>query len=134
MSALPLLKSPARRPEPTLRPRRAPLQPGRIYTGRAKPMPRQRVRAIESAFERGLLFAGVTIAVFMASSLMGHVLVEKTRRDSLMALSRFRDAKKAEVALQQQVDALTSMGAIQTWAFDHGFRGPEDAKKTGVVH
>ena len=95
-------------------------------------MPRLRVRGVGQAIERGLLFSGVTIAVFMASSLAGHVAVEKTRRDSLMALSRLRDAKKAEGALQLQVDALTSMGAVQTWAFDHGFVAPED-KKPGAV-
>jgi len=65
----------------------------------------------------------------MVSSLVGHVMVEKSRHDGIAALSRLREASKAESVLQERVYSLANVEAVQAWAMQHGFVAPEDAIK-----
>lgn len=131
MSALPLLEPtvrpqpqtrPAPRPRPTPRKRRV-ARP----VVRRRPLAASKVRALEKLTERALLFCGVAIATFMVSSLVGHVMVEQSRREGLAALTRLREASKAENLLQERVSALSNVEAVEAWALQHGFRAPEDA-------
>ncbi|HVL38055.1 MAG TPA: hypothetical protein VM328_01570, partial [Fimbriimonadaceae bacterium] len=67
---------------------------------------------------------------FLASSLCGNVLMEKARREGLAASSRARDARRAEASVRRQVDALTSLGATETWAVANGFAAPDAGRAT----
>ncbi len=132
MSALPLLEPTVRPQGPVQRSGVAPQRRRQTPTVvRPRPMPRPQVRAIEVLAARALKFCCVAIATFMVSSLVGHVMVEKSRRDGLAALARLRDASKVESVLQEQVYALNNVEAVQAWALQHGFRAPEDALPTG---
>jgi hypothetical protein len=82
------------------------------------------------AAARTALFAFVALGAFLCSSLAGHVMMEKARRDGLRAVDRSREAKKAESLLLQRVESLTSFAAIQEWALAHDFRPPEEAAPT----
>ena len=85
---------------------------------------------MERLTARALKFCCVAIATFMVSSLVGHVMVEKSRREGLAALSRLREARKAESVLQERVYALSNVESVQAWALEHGFKAPEDAMKS----
>lgn len=133
MSALPLLEE-----APVIRPQRPVQRPGvpprRKRTSRPvvrpRSMPKQQVRKLEVLTERALLFCGVAVAVFMVSSLLGHVMVEKSRREGIAALSRLREASKAESLLQERVYAISNIESVQAWALQNGFVAPEDSMKS----
>ncbi len=130
MSALPLLEAPTiTRPQrPFQRPGVSPRRKSVARpVARPRALPKQHVRALEIFTERALLFCGVAIATFMVSSLVGHVMVEKSRRDGIAALARVREASRAENLLQEHVYALANDQAVQAWAFQHGFVAPEDS-------
>jgi len=71
------------------------------------------------------LFLVVGGSTFFASSLAGHVMVEKARREGISARQRAGDARKAGALLRARVDALTSLGAVEAWANSHGFVAPD---------
>lgn len=75
-----------------------------------------------------VILAGLS---FIASSLSGHVMVEKVRREGLRAGERAREARKAEAVLRQQVDALSSLGSVEDWAAAHNFVGPGIVARVG---
>jgi hypothetical protein len=74
---------------------------------------------------RGILFGLVIVAVYLASSLTGNVMMEKARREGLRAQERAQAAKKTEAGLRQSIDAMTGITAVGEWALAHGFRAPE---------
>lgn len=109
MSAVPAIRSPLKgRPasRPTLR----------VVAGR-----RTRINAAALV----TLFVVVGGSTFFASSLVGHVMVEKARREGIWARERAGDARKSEALLRSRVDELTSLGAVEAWAHSHGFVAPD---------
>ena len=69
-----------------------------------------------------IIMAGLT---FMASSLLGQVMVEKARREGLRAAERSREARKVEAVLRQRIDYLGSLGTVEAWATSHNFVAPD---------
>jgi hypothetical protein len=68
------------------------------------------------------IIAGIT---FMASSLGGHVMVEKARREGLRAAERAREARKVEAVLRQKIDYMSSLSTVEAWATSHSFIAPD---------
>lgn len=134
MSALPILETQPNRRRRTAKPRmRQTLLRRRSAkshdTVKRHKMSKARARAIEQAFERTLLFCGLAIATFMTSSLVGHVMVEQSRREGIAALGRMRAVKKSQSVLEEQVYALSNVESVQAWAMEHGYRAPEDVAR-----
>ncbi len=130
MSALPLIEpqiQPRHRPAPVKRAPQPAQQP--VIRRKKKRMSKARSAAIQRACEQSAAFCLVAIATFMLSSLVGHVMVEKSRRDGIAALTRMRLAKKAESELSEQVYALSNGDAVQSWAAEHGYKAPEELIK-----
>ena len=132
MSALPIPIEPTVRPQrPLARPHVSPRRRRAVRPiARPRGLPKHQFKSLEKVMERTFIFCGFTIATFMVSSLVGHVMVEKSRREGLAALSRLREARKAESVLQERVYALSNVESVQAWALEHGFKAPEDAMKS----
>lgn len=86
---------------------------------------RSRTKVVRIAIARCVMFGVVALATSAASSLAGSVMVEKARRDGIRAVERSRDARAAEAVLRTKVNELTSLSAIQDWAYSHGFEAPD---------
>ena len=122
MSAVPVLKPPVSKP-----------QKRRRHRVTSRPVSRTRVqtRARSSTSSQGATlalaatFAIIVCCAFIASSLLGNVMVEKARREGLRAAERARDARKAEAVLREQVDSLMSLAAVEDWATAHNFSAPD---------
>jgi hypothetical protein len=79
------------------------------------------------------LFIAVVLLTFFASSLAGHVAVEKARREGLRALERAKEARKAEVVLRNRVDLLTGIRSVETWSAANGFAPAVAAQQTKTL-
>lgn len=82
---------------------------------------------------RGLI-AYVTIAVFAfgASSLAGHVMVEKARREGIRANQRLISAMAAQSVLTKQIEALSDQKDLELWATRNGFVAPDSQAQTSL--
>jgi hypothetical protein len=109
MSAVPAIRSPWRS-----RTERRPAL--RVVSGT-----RVRPRLSDAA----ILFVVVGGMAFFSSSLLGHVMVEKARREGISARARALDARKAETLLRSRIDGLTSLASVEGWAHAHGFVAPD---------
>jgi hypothetical protein len=89
-------------------------------------------RPWEVVLARSTLFAVVALGTFLCSCLLGHVLMEKERREGLRARDRAVEARKAETLLRQRVEALKSPATIREWAFANGFRAPEEVPRPSL--
>lgn len=108
MSAVPAIRAPWKA-QPVQRPA------FRVIAGR---------RARPSFAAAATLFVFVGGATFFASSLVGHVMVEKARREGIAAHARAADARKEVGVLRARIDEATSLGAVERWASSHGFVAP----------
>lgn len=92
---------------------------------------RPALRVVSGTRWRPRVLAAATVFVtvggltFFASSLLGHVMVEKARREGISARGRAMEARKAESTLRSRIDSLTSLGAVEAWAQAHGFVAPD---------
>ena len=84
-----------------------------------------RARAKSNVATIGFAFLTIAAAAYVAGTLGGQVLMERARRQSLWSMARAQDARQAEAVLQRQVDAMTSLSAIQNWAKANGFVAPD---------
>lgn len=75
-------------------------------------------------------FLLVTLVAFGASSLAGHVMVEKTRRDGIRATQRLKAAVTSQLVLAKQIDALSNPAELERWARQSGFVAPDAKAKT----
>ncbi len=97
---------------------------------KARPVQRPAFRVVAGRRTRPSLAAAVTLfifvggAAFFTSSLVGHVMVEKARREGIWARARAADARKEVSVLRARIDAATSLGAVEVWARSHGFEAP----------
>lgn len=82
---------------------------------------RRRAHARSMAIRRSLVFALVAGASFMASSLMGNVMLEKARQEGKQAMRRTAAAREYQSTLQRQVIRLHSSTSVQSWAAANGF-------------
>jgi hypothetical protein len=110
----------------------------------AKPDVRVRVRIVEQTPRRvsrvavvtgkALMFGAVAFVAFSASSLAGNVMVESSRCEGIRAVARANEARAAEANLQNTVDRLSSVSAIEEWAQLHGFVAPDQLAKSAAAH
>lgn len=108
MSAVPAIRTPWKA-EPVQRPA------FKVVAGR---------RSRPSFAAAATLFVFIGGATFFASSLVGHVMVEKARREGIAAHTRAADARKEVGVLRARIDQATSLGAVEQWARSHGFEAP----------
>lgn len=73
----------------------------------------------------GFAFLTIAAGAYVAATLSGQVLLERARRQSLWSLARAQEARQAETVLQRQVDAMSSLASIQSWAHANGFVAPD---------
>lgn len=74
---------------------------------------------------RAMMFACIALGTFLVSSMCGQVMVENSRREGLRAVSRLKEARKAESILRRRLDALTSLASIESWSKAHGYFPPD---------
>jgi hypothetical protein len=86
---------------------------------------RSRADVMRAILTRCAVFGFVALATSAGTSLSGHVMVEKARRDGIRAAERAREARSAEAVLRQKVNNLTSLFSVQEWALTHGFQAPD---------
>ena len=67
----------------------------------------------------------ICLATFGTSSLAGHVMVEKARRDGITAAKRLRAATAAQAVLTRQIENLSNDKEMNQWAIRNGFVAPE---------
>lgn len=77
-----------------------------------------------------IAFSVITVITFGASSLFGHVMVEKARRDGIRANQRLRVATSAQTTLSRQIEALSAEKDLVVWAKRNGFVAPDMALKS----
>ena len=94
---------------------------------------RARKRARETVFEYTVVYAigFVLLAgiVFMTSSLLGHTMLEKARRDTIQSKARLAVAGKAVAVLNDQVDGLSTDANVEKFALANSFMSQEEAEK-----
>lgn len=64
-------------------------------------------------------------AAFLLSTISGQVMLEKVRREGILARQLVVDSHKIENSERRQLDAITNPIAIEEWAEAHGFVAPE---------
>ena len=84
-----------------------------------------RTNSATSVMQGVLAFAVLTSLIFASSSLAGHVMVEKVRRDGIRANLRLQSAVSAKSVLVRQIEALKDTGALERWAIQSGMIAPE---------
>ncbi|MBC8066079.1 MAG: hypothetical protein H7Y17_14700 [Chlorobia bacterium] len=94
--------------------------------------------SVASQFMNGALgFLAVAVVTFGASSLSGHVMVEKARRDGIHAGQRLKAAKAAQTVLSVKIAEISSSNELVVWAKRNGFVAPDVApkpsRKNGVI-
>jgi len=70
-------------------------------------------------------FVIVTTFVFGASSLFGHVMVEKARREGISAGRRLQTALQGQSNLAAELESLSDMARLELWAKQNGFVAPD---------
>jgi hypothetical protein len=121
MSAVPVLTPPPSRPQQRRR-HRVTTRP--IPSVRARVHSERRSRVRSTVVAQTATFAVIVCMTFIASSLFGHVMVEKSRREGLRAAERARDARKSESILRQELEGITGLDTVDGWALAHGFVAP----------
>jgi len=79
------------------------------------------------------LFGVFFALTFVASTLCGQFLLERSRTQSLDAMNRARYAQRAEKSIMQRLDTLNSAASIEQWALTHGFRPSDGLGETSKV-
>jgi|CXWL01.1.fsa_nt_gi hypothetical protein len=85
----------------------------------------ERTKARDRVLIRAFVFGSISGSVFLASSLMGNVMLEQARSDGKKALRTTLAAQEQQATLQRQVIALTSGRKIANWARIHGYVATE---------
>jgi hypothetical protein len=71
---------------------------------------------ISWAFARARAFVLTLAAMYIACSLVGHILVELARRDAAIAAEAARSASAVELRLRRKNESLVGLGEIDLWA------------------
>lgn len=97
------------------------------------PAIRARKRARDTAFEYAVVYtigfvllAGI---VFMTSSLVGHMMLEKARRETITSKARLAVASKSVAVLNDQVDGMSTDANVEKFALANSFMSQEEAEK-----
>jgi len=88
---------------------------------KSKTRAKAEARAKDRLLGKALLFVVLTVSSYAASSLSGQVMVEKTRREGIVASSRAQLAQEKEKTLRTQIDDLLRPSSIESWAMENGF-------------
>ena len=114
MSAVPIYK-----PQVETRPQL------RVVPGTGPTVATQIVRSV-------LTFTLVALFVFGMSSLAGHVMVEKARREGIRAKQRLGSATTAQSVLAKQIEALSNDSDLEAWALRNGCVAPDGQFKPSL--
>jgi hypothetical protein len=93
----------------------------------ARPQPKANV--MSEVLSRSMVFAFFASAAFLGTTLGGHVMVEKARREGIRAVERSFAASRDATSLRQRVEVLTSEKSIEDWARLNGFVASDLAAK-----
>jgi len=121
---VPVVLSPRIRLEPERRP---------TVEAPVKVQKRSSTRTARALALKCCLFCGVFGVSYVASTLSGHYLVEKSRNLSNEATTRASVAAQAERDVQRRIDVLTSASSIEDWALSHSFRPTDGLGQTSKV-
>jgi hypothetical protein len=91
----------------------------------ARSKARERQIALEGVIHRVFGFILIAGFVFMVSSMMGNVMLEKASRDARQDLRRLNVAGKVVGVIRDQVDGLSQSAALDKWALNHNFYNPQ---------
>ncbi len=86
---------------------------------------KSRSRVVTDVVGGLFLFSVVAFSTYLASSMVGQVMVENARREGIAAQRRANDAKRTEGGLRSRINELTGFTAMETWALGHGFVAPD---------
>lgn len=70
---------------------------------------------------RFITFVVLSSVTYLGSSMAGQVMVEKARREGIVAQRRAREAKRSEAGLRSRINELTGFTNLESWATAHGF-------------
>ncbi len=90
----------------------------------------EQVKTRERILTRLFVFVSISGATFLASSLVGNVMLEQARSDGKKALRTTLAAQEQQATLQRQVIAMTSGRKIANWARIHGYVATEYGVQT----
>ncbi|MFN7172177.1 MAG: hypothetical protein ACK4P3_05265 [Fimbriimonadaceae bacterium] len=85
---------------------------------------RARTRFLGTVFAMAITFGAITYLIYLSSSLVGQVMLEQARRQSLSAEVRARQATMQQAGLQDRLESLTSVASIDRWATVQGMSSP----------
>lgn len=137
MSAIPLVeRHVGTRTFPSARPAIRPRQRTRTHESPISvdsPSIRARKRSRDTVFEYSVVytigFVLLAATVFMTSSLVGHMMLEKARRDTIQSKARLAVASKAVAVLNDQVDGMSTDANIEKFALSNSFVPQEEAEQ-----
>lgn len=75
----------------------------------------------QNIFSKVLLFFALVIAIQGTSNFAGHIYIEKARRDYLKNQKKIKEMDLVVRQLRAEVDKLTDVEDLNTWALGHGF-------------
>jgi len=108
--------------------------PGRVRVETStRVQKRARVNVGHVLLAKAVMFGGVFAVAYVASTLSGHYLVEKSRNQSNAAAARAASAIQAEHEVQRRLDVLTSAASTEVWAMSHAFRPTDGLGQTSRV-
>lgn len=89
--------------------------------------------SVATRMVKGLIaFSLIALFAFGASSLAGHVMVEKARREGIQANQRLNSALAAQSMLTKQIESLSDERDLELWATRNGFVAPQGQLKTSL--
>lgn len=93
----------------------------------SRPQTRRKAKANVASIVVGrvLLFLVVGSTTYLSSSLGGQVMVEKARREGIVAQRRATEATRSEAGLRSRINELTGFTNLEHWADAHGFIAPD---------
>jgi len=94
---------------------------------------RSSVNAVRFGLAKGMLFGAFFSVTYVASTLSGHYLVEKSRIQSSAAAVSATAAAQSVGEIQRRLDVLTSASTIEDWAMSHSFRPTDGLGQTSKV-
>jgi len=94
---------------------------------------RSKVNVGRQILLKGMMFVAVFGVSYVASTLSGHYLVEKSRNQTIEATARATAALQSEREVRRRLDALTSASSIEDWALSHSFRPTDGLGQTSKV-
>lgn len=87
-----------------------------------------RARAKTYVLRKVALFGVCMASALIASTMSGHVMLEKVRTEARTTRLLASEAKAEEYSARKRLDELTSTASVEEWAVAHGFVSSDDPR------